>query len=538
MMDPYSQTNIQQKNWRLINGEKVVDHQSFECDVAIIGSGAGGGISAEILSKVGLKVLLIEEGPLRTSEQFHMLEKDAYPDLYQEAAARKTVDKAINIMQGRCVGGSTTVNWTSSFRTPQQTFEHWQQHYAVKNIDTHSMTPWFEWVEKRLNIHPWQMPPNANNSVLKQGMEKLGYHAGAIARNVNGCANLGYCGMGCPINAKQSMLVSTIPTALDQGATLLSRTRAEKLIVKNGKVKAVELRFMDEKGQLRQHLSGHVKARHVILSAGAIGSPAILLRSKMTDPEHRIGKRTCIHPVNISAAIFDKKIAAFSGAPQSIYSDEFQWPENDAMGFKLEVPPMHPLITATMINGFGKEHLKLMKHFAHFQSILALLRDGFHPDSPGGEVSLDDYQYPQLHYPISERIWQTFKKAYGVMMEVQFAAGAKKVMPIHLDASLCLNWQQAKKMLNNLPMKPLRPRLFSAHLMGGCAMGEDPSIAVVNSQLQYHHAEGLSIIDGSVFPTSLGVNPQLSIYALSARQADHLARQLKPDTVSILKQPL
>lgn len=523
--NPYAPSELLSKSWTLFNGETITKDLSLSADVIVVGTGAGGGITAEILSKAGLKVIMIEEGPLRHSDQFKMLEKFAYPDLYQEAAARKTADKAINIMQGRAVGGSTTVNWTSSFRTPKQTLDHWQKEHGVDGITKQTMKPWFEWAEKRLNIHPWQMPPNKNNQILKDGMEKLGYHAKVISRNVKGCANLGYCGMGCPINAKQSMLVSTIPYALDHGAALLSRTRVNKLVFSSDKVTGVEIQFMDNQGQLRQQ-KGHITAKHVVLSAGAIGSPAILLRSKVPDPYKLIGKRTFIHPVNVTAAIYEEKIEAASGAPQSIYSDTFQWPSDNSIGFKLEVPPMHPVLTATMMNGFGAEHAKMMQNFSHFQSILALLRDGFHEQSTGGQVKLDNNLYPVLDYPISQYLWDGIKKSYGVMMEVQFATGAQQVLPLHQDAQPVKNWKAAKKLLQTLPMKPLRAKLFSAHLMGGCPMGSSDKISVVNNTLQHHHIGGLSIIDGSVFPTSLGVNPQLSIYGMSAKAANFLSESL------------
>ncbi len=523
--NPYAESELSSNNWDLINGETVEKDLSLSTDVIIVGTGAGGGITAEILSKAGLKVIMIEEGPLRHSDQFKMMEKFAYPDLYQEAAARKTADKAINIMQGRTVGGSTTVNWTSSFRTPEQTLAHWQKEHGVKGITEQSMKPWFEWAEKRLNIHPWQMPPNKNNQILKDGMEKLGYHAKVISRNVKGCANLGYCGMGCPINAKQSMLVSTIPTALNNGATLLSRTRVNQLIFDTEKVTGVAIQFMDSQGQLRQR-KGLIHAKHVVLSAGAIGTPAILMRSKIPDPYQLIGKRTFIHPVNLTAAIYNEKIEAASGAPQSIYSDTFQWPSDNSIGFKLEVPPMHPLLTATMMNGFGEEHANMMQNFSHFQSILALLRDGFHEQSTGGEVKLDNNLYPVLDYPISQYLWDGIKKSYAVMMEVQFATGAQQVIPLHQDAQLVKNWYAAKKLLQTLPMKPLRAKLFTAHLMGGCPLGSSEKMSVVNNSLQHHQLEGLSIIDGSVFPTSLGVNPQLSIYGMSARAATLLSESL------------
>ncbi len=524
--NPYAAAVNENKNWDHINGEKVEKDLYLFADVVIVGTGAGGGVSAEILSQAGLKVIMIEEGPLRHSDQFKMMEKTAYPDLYQEAAARKTADKAINIMQGRAVGGSTTVNWTTSFRTPHRTFKQWQNEHGVKGLDENSMRPWFEWAEKRLNIHPWHMPPNKNNQMLHDGMKKLGYDAKIISRNVKGCADLGYCGMGCPINAKQSMLITTIPTALDQGASLFSRTRVEKINFKNDKINGVDICFMDSQGQVRQQIKGTIQAKHVVLSAGAIGTPAILLRSQAPDPQQLIGKRTFIHPVNLTAAVYGEKIEAASGAPQSIYSDTFQWPEDGSMGFKLEVPPLHPLITATMMNGFGPEHQLMMSKFSHLQAILALAIDGFHPQSIGGTVKLDSNNYPLLDYPISQFLWDSIKKSYAVMMEVQFASGAEQVIPLHQDAVPVKNWHAAKQLLAQLPMKPLRAKLFTAHLMGGCPLGESAKTAVVDSNQQHHQLEGLSIIDGSVFPTSLGVNPQLSIYGMSARAATNLAKKL------------
>ena len=188
-------------------------------------------LAAEILADAGLRVLMIEEGPLKSSGDFRMREADAYRDLYQESAARKTADKAINILQGRCVGGGTTVNWTSSFRTPGATLAHWKSAHGWTGLGGDALAPWFERIEARLGIVPWTAAPNANNAALARGAEKLGLHWGTIRRNVNGCANLGYCGMGCPTNAKQSMLVTTIPHALDRGATLLTRARALRLIV-------------------------------------------------------------------------------------------------------------------------------------------------------------------------------------------------------------------------------------------------------------------------------------------------------------------
>ncbi len=500
----------------------------IECDVLIAGSGAGGGVAAEIFTQFGLKVVIVEEGPLKTSADFNLREKDAYAELYQEVAGRQTKDKGIQILQGRAVGGSTTVNWTSSFRTPEQTRAFWQSQYGVKNVSNEQMAPWFNWAEKRLNIEPWAVPPNQNNQLLANGLKALGWSYQVIPRNVKGCANLGYCGMGCPINAKQSMLVTCIPNALSQGAQLISRARVESLIIKNGTAQGVSLSSMNKLGQL-EHLN-HIKvmAKHTVLSAGAIGTPAILLRSGLEKQIPAIGKRTFLHPVTATVAQMPQAVNGYEGAPQSIYSDQFLWRDgvSGELGYKLEVPPLHPLITSTILRTHGNEHFELMRNFAQTQANLALLRDGFHEDSAGGQVGLDKYNYPYLDYSISNTLWRGLKHAMLTMAEVQFAAGAKNVLPIHMDASLSGNWSQTKQMIKNLPAKIIRWQIVSAHVMGGCFMSEHNNDGVCNSDGLVKSLDGLSVMDGSLFPTSLGVNPQLSIYAMVAKLATTQAKKL------------
>ena len=155
--------------WKHIDASLLARDLSVEADVVIVGSGAGGGVTADRLSDAGLHVVLVEEGPLRSSSDFRMREADAYPELYQESASRKTADKAINILQGRCVGGSTTVNWTSNFRTPAATLQWWQQAHGLKRLSVEAMAPWFMAMEQRLHVGQWPIPPNENNAALARG---------------------------------------------------------------------------------------------------------------------------------------------------------------------------------------------------------------------------------------------------------------------------------------------------------------------------------------------------------------------------------
>ncbi|WUR15079.1 GMC family oxidoreductase [[Empedobacter] haloabium] len=515
--------------WNVIDCATLSANRVIEADVAIVGSGAGGGVTAEILTAAGLNVVIVEEGALKSSRDFKMREAEAYPALYQESAARKTRDKAINILQGRTVGGSTTVNWTSSFRTPPTTLAHWQRRFGLTGYTVEALAPWFERMEQRLHIADWPTPPNANNDLLRQGAGKLGIHTAAIRRNVNGCWNLGYCGMGCPTNAKQSMLVTTIPAALAGGATLLTRARAERLVLRGDKAEHVLVAALGADGIAPTGRTVTVRARHVVVAGGAINSPGLLLRSSAPDPHRLLGKRTFLHPTLVSAGRFAQPVDGFAGAPQTIYSDHFldTLPVDGPIGYKLEVPPLHPLLLSTTLAGFGAAHAEAMRHFARTQGMLALLRDGFHDGSQGGQVHLRGDGTPELDYPITDYLWDGARRALLTMAEIQFAAGAEAVLPLHEMGRHHASWPEAKAAIQALPMAPLLTRVASAHVMGGCTMAAAERDGVVAPDGRYRELANVSVHDGSLFPTSIGANPQLSIYAIVARLATDLAARLK-----------
>lgn len=522
--------------WKVHGGPHAPTPAELRCDVVIVGSGAGAGITAEMLTSAGLDVILVEEGPLRSSSDFRQRESEAYPTLYQESASRKTADKAISILQGRCVGGSTTVNWTSSFRTPPATLGHWQRHFDLPGFGEADMQPWFEQVERRLNISPWLAAANPNNSVLREGGAKIGIATVAMQRNVRGCWNLGSCGMGCPTNAKQSMLVTTIPTALDRGARLLVQTRAERFeLGADGRLAALVVRPVEVNGAEAPGPSARIVARHYVAAGGAINTPALLMRSKLPDPHGILGKRTFLHPVVASTAIFDERIEGWRGAPQSIYSDDFleKDPIDGPIGFKLEAPPLHPVIGSSTLPGFGPEQAEAMKAFPHTQALLALLRDGFHPDSPGGRVRLRGDGSPELDYPLNDFVFEGARRALLVMAEIQFAAGAKTVRPIHEMGRDYRSWAEAREAIAALPMKPYLTRVLSAHVMGGCGIAGRAELGVTRPDGRHWQVENLSIHDGSLFPTSIGANPQVSVYGMASRLSAGLAKALTGRDVAL-----
>ncbi|MCJ8170480.1 GMC family oxidoreductase [Atopomonas sediminilitoris] len=518
------------RGWKTYDGSALEQDLTLEADVAIIGSGAGGGTTAEILSAAGFKVLIIEEGPLRTSDDFAPLrENKAYPALYQEGLGRMSKNGAVTILQGRAVGGTTTVNWTSSFRTPKPTLEHWAKEHAVAGHDEASMAPWFAKMEERLGVAKWAVPPNGNNQVIADGCDALGLKHDIIPRNVRGCWNLGYCGLGCPTNAKQSMLVTTIPATLDNNGELLYLARVNRLQIEGSRVVGLECLAMDERCVAPNGRKISVRAKHYVLSGGGINSPAVLLRSNAPDPHQLAGKRTFLHITNFSAARFAQKLDPFAGAPQSVYSDQFQWHDGAAgeMSYKIEVAPMQPVFASTLLAGVGEQAAATMAALPHINFMLALGRDGFHPDSAIGNVELRDDGSPILDYQMTDYSWDGVRRAWLSMAEIQFAAGAQQVWPVHVDAPWLSSWQEAKAAINSLPLELYRARIGSAHVMGGCGMSEDPKLGVTDSLGRHHQLENLSIHDGSLFPTSIGANPQLSIYGLTAKLASQLVERLK-----------
>lgn len=522
------------RGWRVLGAGHRPLPRSHRCDVVIVGSGAGAGITAELLTAAGLEVLLIEEGPLRSSRDFHQREGEAYPALYQESAGRKTADKAINILQGRCVGGSTTVNWTSSFRTPSDTLQHWVRHFALEDLSPDSMAPWFEQAERRLHVQRWQAAPNRNNELLRTGAGRLGIPVEAIPRNVKGCWNLGSCGMGCPTNAKQSMLLTTIPLALERGASLWVQVRAERLVLSNGRAEAVQCVPVALNGDVAGEPI-EVRARHVVIAGGAINSPGLLLRSGAPDPHQRLGWRTFLHPVVMSAALYDQPVEGWAGAPQSLYSDHFlhEHPIDGPLGYKIEAPPLHPVLFASTLTGFGAEQAELLRQFPNTHVLLALLRDGFHPDSQGGRVGLRGDGSPELDYPLTDVVTEAARRALTRMAEIQFASGAREVMPVHERGRRHRHWADARDSIARLSMTAHQLKVVSAHVMGGCGMSGRERLGVVRPDGRHWQLKNVSVHDGSLFPTSIGANPQLSIYGLVARLATGLAHDLSGREVTL-----
>ena len=502
---------------RIFTGKDVSGDTEVSADVCVVGSGAGGAVLAEQLVAKGLRVVMLEEGGYHTRAEFNMRESWAYPALYQELANRATDDQSVLILQGRSVGGGTTVNWCTCFRTPPSVLDRWAGEFGVEGFTEAALSPHWESLEKRLHIQEWPLEAmNRNNRVLWDGCEKLGFTRGLIRRNVNNCADLGKCGLGCPVDAKQSMLVTLIPDAVERGMDVYANASARRLLVEGRKVRGVEAQILDPSRDAPTGVTLTVRAKTVAVCGGAINSPALLLRSGLTG-QGNVGKRLFLHPVVIMSAQMEEKVEGWSGAPQVAYSRHFIDRGPERVGYFLEVPPLYPMIAATVLPGFGSAHQELMAALPYTQVTIALTVDGFFPGDVGGTVRLGDPKERRVHidYPIRPWQWEAFRDACQTMARVQFAGGAKQVLSLHSSPVRLRPKDDIDRLLGAAPWEPGRVRVATAHQMGGCCMGKDPAHSVVDSSLRYHELDNLFVVDGSVFPTSLGVNPQETIFGIA-----------------------
>jgi choline dehydrogenase-like flavoprotein len=309
---------------------------------------------------------------------------------------------------------------------------------------------------------------------------------------------------------------------------LLVQTRAREFELTGNKVRALVCEAVRQDGAVAARAPVRIVAKHYVVSAGAINGPALLKRSNMPDPHGLLGTRTFLHPVILSAATFQQTVDGWNGAPQTIYTDHFlgTQPIDGPIGYKLEAPPLYPLIFASTLPGFGQQQADTLRRFPNTHTLLALLRDGFHEQSPGGTVKLRGDGTPVLDYPLNDFVMEGARRALLSMAEIQFAAGAETVSPVHELAAPYTSWAQAREAINALPLKPLLTRVFSAHVMGGCGMGGLERQGVVRPDGVHWQVDNLSVHDGSLFPTSIGANPQLSIYGLVNKLATRLAKRL------------
>ena len=469
------------------------------------------------------------------------------PQLYQESAARKTADKAINILQGRCVGGGTTVNWTSSFRTPPATLAHWQRASRPRRLHRADARAVVRRMEARSTIAPWTVAPNANNDALRAAPQRSASRARAIRRNVKGCWNLGYCGMGCPTNAKQSMLVTTIPAALDRGATLVTRARARALraspATASRRLECVGARRRRHRAD-RRDASTCARASF-IAAGGAIGTPALLLRSGAPDP-HALRRQAHVPASDRGLGGADagarRRLCrrAADGLLRPLPRDACRSTARSASSSKRRRCircSRRPRCRTT-----ARAHARWMRELPrHAGADRAAARRLPSRKARAARVRLRDDGSPVLDYPLTTFVLG--RRAARVPRRWRRSSSRparSAVMPVHGDGAPFTSLRDgAGGDRRASRCAPLVTRVVTAHVMGGCAAR--PRRAHVASSTRRRApppARNLYVCDGSLFPTidrrqSAAVDLRDRRRALATRWRDGL-RDPRPERFSVI----
>jgi len=488
-----------------------LDERASAC---VVGTGAGGAVVAAELAAAGHDVVVLEQGHHWTARDFTQREEEMLPRLFEDAGMRQTDDGGVVILQGRNVGGSTVHNLCYAFRTPEPILALWREEHGLPELTPEALAPSFARVEANLGVKPIREDEvNELNRRLRAGAEKLGYSGFVTRHNREGCVKSGYCILGCSYDAKQSMLVTYVPRADAAGARIYANARADRIEREAGRVRGVSGHVVDHAGRPLRRI--RVRAPIVVVAAGAVNSPDLLLRSGIADGG--VGEQLHLHPSAMVAGLFPEPIHAYRGIPQSYYIDEFIDLERDPHSGAVLMPIAgFPALTAANLPGFGREHARWMRAYDRTGGLLTLLHDR----SAGRVSATGTPGRPGIRYALDAGDAGLLARTLAHCSEVLFAAGAESCLVPFRPEPLVLRPGDDLAEIERRGVAGMQ--LASTHPQSTCRMGGDPAGSVVNAFGECHQVPGLFVADMSVFPTSLGAPPQITTAALADRTARHV----------------
>ena len=514
--------------------EDLTSGKRLKPDFCIIGSGAGGGVCALILARAGFDVLVLEEGPniprgRGKGGECHvrptLVERESvmYRRLYQEGAGRLTKDGGILVLQGRCLGGGTAVNWSACLPPPERTLSTWQTDYKLDELTWQNFEPLILEVAGYLNIHS-DTRYNSSARVLIDGCQGVGCTYRNLPNNTACCRECGSCGTGCPYDRKLSGFVKWLNDAVNvphTPARIYTDAKVKDLLHRDNKITLVRGRFLDG-SQKPTGFDFHVEPkRGVVLAAGAIGSPSILLASGIEGHSSMVGKRTHIHPITMCFGRYDKPTYPAYGVPDNMMTDDFA---DGPTGYLIETGSFFPVMTSVASLEFGGALRRSMREFYPCGAILyAHHNSGFDRRCDYGKVRLDRHWQPVFDYELHKNNKRGMIDSLKKMSEIHFAAGARGVYHV-TNPVLKLRSPDDIPKLDCIEFGVGKTTTMTVHVMGGCAMGGDPKRSVVDENFQLRGFSNAWVADGSLFPTGLGANPQVTIYSLALMAARKIVR--------------
>ena len=501
---------------------RITADTTLECDACVVGSGAGGSVAAATLAAKGMRVIVLEAGSDWQSEDFDQREDPGTRELYLDRGTTATRDLSISLLAGSSIGGGTTVNWQTSLRTPEGVRAEWATSSGCSHFAEDSFTRSLDAVCERLSVGVSESVANPNNAALRDGCTALGYDWAVAPRNSNGCdlTQCGNCVYGCRHGGKQSGAVTYLRDAqLGGNAEVIARCSADRVVVESGRVTGIEATATTREGARYNVV---VNARVVVAACGSLHTPALLMRSGVR--LLHLGRNLHLHPTTGVGSVFDARIAAWDGAPQTIVCNEFAGFQN-GYGFRIETAPAHPGMIALATLWLGaRAHRTEMQSSARKALLIVLVRD-----RSTGVVTTDHAGRPIVDYRVGDGEEAMMREGMSRAARVLFAAGAKGIQTLHTTPlSMGQTASEGRRFddIDSLCQAILKSRvsdnrlaLFSAHQMGTCRMGRDPRTAVCDYRGEVFGAKGLFVADASAFPGSSGVNPMISIMALAHHNA-------------------
>jgi choline dehydrogenase-like flavoprotein len=485
-----------------------------EADFVIVGTGAGGATAARVLSEAGFSLAMIEEGAYLVPEERPKELVDAMA-LAVRGMATLSTDSFVPmpLLQGKCVGGSTAVNSGIIWRLPEDVRAEWVERFGLGAlVGEASLDRAFDRIEDELMIAPTQPAIAGGNNLLMQvAAEKLGLPGHVIVRNSKACKGSQRCLQGCPNAARQSMDVSYVPRATATGARLHTRCHAERVVFDGARAVGVEGVVNDDRGA--RVGTFRVRARRaVIVSASAIWTPLLLARSGVRHP--LLGERFAAHPGAAVVGRFDDPVHMGFGASQG-----YEVPMRDR-GYKLEALSLPPDMLAARVPGAGREWQERLAHLGHFAQWGGNVRM-----EALGRVKSSWLDGVSVRYEPTQRDLEKIREVLVLTGRMMFAAGAKEVYPGVAGFPEIVRSEAEMRALEAMPIRRAQVHLVASHFFGTAGAARDAKHGVVGDDLAVHGRQGLYVMDASVLPTNLGVNPQHTIMGVVMVASEKLAER-------------
>ena len=497
---------------------------TLEADVVVVGSGAGGGVIAAALAEAGRKVVVVEAGGYFNEADFNQSELWAYQNLYWRGGLTPTADFNVTLLAGSCLGGGTVVNWTNSLKTKPWVREQWATEHGLEDIPGPEFDRHLDAVWERLGVNDRCSELNRSQQKMKDAADALGWNFDVCQRNWDperhDPRQAGLMGFGDQSGAKRSTLRTYLEDAAAGGAQILADTFVERVLVEDGHAAGVE-GVWTERTPAGPGRTARVtvRAAQVVIAAGALESPAILLRSGIGG--ETVGKHLRLHPCTAMLGDYGTDMDSWWGAPHAGLINEFANVE-DGYGFLLEGTQYTTALGASAIPfTTGAEHKALMADYNQYGMTIGLVRD-----HGGGRISLDEDGQAVVEYALEDELdVRNSRRALEAQVRAHHAAGARRIVMLGTGMPTWRVGDDLEAFIARLQRMPLRAggaTLFAAHQMGTCRMGADPASSVASPRGELHDTPGVWIGDTSAFPTSSGTNPMITVMALARRTAENM----------------